>query len=45
MYILENKSSLRNGIYIDKEYNETMQCYQKLLHPILKVAKQKTVPR
>ena len=25
MYILENKSSLQDGVYVDKEYNEETQ--------------------
>ena len=39
VYLLENRSNLRKGIYIDREYSAEVEYQRKLLRPILYVAK------
>ena len=38
-YLLENRSNLRKGIYIDKEYSADIEYQRKLLRPILQAAR------
>ena len=38
-YLFENKNSLREGIYLDKEYPIEIEYQQKVLRPILKAAR------
>ena len=39
VYLLENRSNLRKGIYIDREYSKDIEYQRKLLRPILQAAK------
>ena len=39
-FIMENKSKLPQGIYIDREYNKEVVCKRKLVCPILKAVRQ-----
>ena len=38
-YLLENRSNLRKGVYIDKEYRPDVEYQRKLLRPILQAAR------
>ena len=40
-YVYENKSSLKKGVYIDREYNEETENNRRILCPILKAARSK----
>ena len=39
MYLLENRTNLRKGVYIDREYSADVEYQRKLLRPILQAAK------
>ena len=40
-YVFENKSYLKKGIYLDREYNEETENNRRILRPIIKVARGK----
>ena len=40
-YVYENKSSLKKGIYLDREYNDETENNRRILRPILKAARSK----
>ena len=40
-YVYENKSSLKKGVYIDREYNEETENNRRILLPILKAVRSK----
>ena len=39
VYLLENRTNLRKGIYIDREYSADVEYQRKLLRPILQAAR------
>ena len=40
-YVYENKSNLKKGVYLDREYNEETESNRRILRPILKAARSK----
>ena len=40
-YVYENKSNLKKGVYLDREYNEETENNRRILRPILKAARSK----
>ena len=40
-YVYDNKSSLKKGVYLDREYNEETENNRQILRPILKAARSK----
>ena len=40
-YVYDNKSNLKKGVYLDREYNEETENNRRILRPILKVARSK----
>ena len=39
-YVMENKKSLRSGIFVDREYSNEVERRRKSLRPVLKAARE-----